>query len=77
LTENVEKSQEELKQIANKAHSENRNFQDHVMSEYVEFFRTKNKFTREWRRYKMEVQELIDSAKKEVKCYESKVICLM
>jgi hypothetical protein len=52
------------------ADSENSNFKAYVMTEYVEFFRTKNKFTREWRKNIAQSEEMLNQTKKELKRYE-------
>jgi hypothetical protein len=48
-----------------------------VLTEYVEFFRTKNKFTREWRKNIAHSEEMVNQAKKELKRYEAKLVTLM
>lgn len=63
--------------ISDRQTQENKEFKDYVMTEYVDFFRTKNRFNREWRKHTEETVEMISRAKAEMKGYEGKVIALM
>jgi hypothetical protein len=67
---------EQMTELANSQESENRKFREHVMNEYVEFFRSKTRFSRQWKKHQTDTENMINKAKIEMQGQESKVIQL-
>lgn len=60
FSQSVNQFRDQMASISDKQTKDNQAFKDYVMTEYIDFFRTKNRFNREWKQHTEDTTELVN-----------------